>query len=204
MSVLLGFSGNVRSYKHASIESLEKNSGKPYEIELAVKLIHSKNVILPMSRSPESKNQEKNSGQVRVTHKDNINCLAELQTTPLFEYLIKNIDKDKKRLAATAQLYLARGLWEICVSSSCCLERSKTESRDLLKKVLRERDFSACHSMKSIEMTLPVFFAGGMANNKIISDYLVSKGTIVSKKISRGDAGLSFGQLIYYLANTRN
>ncbi len=36
-----------------------------------------------------------------------------LLTTPLFNYLIKNIDKDKKRLAATAQSYLARGLYDI-------------------------------------------------------------------------------------------
>jgi len=36
-----------------------------------------------------------------------------LMTTPLFEYLIKNYDRDKKRLAATVQLYLAKGLYEI-------------------------------------------------------------------------------------------
>jgi hydrogenase maturation protein HypF len=36
-----------------------------------------------------------------------------LQTTPLFEYLIKNIKKDKKRLAATSQKYLAEGILEI-------------------------------------------------------------------------------------------
>jgi hydrogenase maturation factor HypF (carbamoyltransferase family) len=31
----------------------------------------------------------------------------------LFEYLIKNISKDKKRLSATVQLYLAKGLYQI-------------------------------------------------------------------------------------------
>ncbi|MFH1187753.1 MAG: hypothetical protein V1688_02720, partial [bacterium] len=36
-----------------------------------------------------------------------------LQTTPLFEYLIKNLDRDKKRLAATVHLYIASGLFEI-------------------------------------------------------------------------------------------
>ncbi len=36
-----------------------------------------------------------------------------LQTTPLFEYLWKNKDKDKKRLAATVHSYLASGLFEI-------------------------------------------------------------------------------------------
>jgi hydrogenase maturation protein HypF len=36
-----------------------------------------------------------------------------LMTTPLFEYIIKNIHSDKTRLAATAQLYIARGLYAI-------------------------------------------------------------------------------------------
>ncbi len=36
-----------------------------------------------------------------------------LMTTPLIEFLVKNLDKDKKRLAATAQKYLAEGLYEI-------------------------------------------------------------------------------------------
>ncbi len=37
----------------------------------------------------------------------------ELMTTPLFEFLVENIKKDKKRLAATVQFYLAKGLHEI-------------------------------------------------------------------------------------------
>lgn len=36
-----------------------------------------------------------------------------LLTTPLFEFLIQNINKDKRRLAATAQTYLAEGLYKI-------------------------------------------------------------------------------------------
>jgi len=36
-----------------------------------------------------------------------------LKTTPVFEYLIENIDKDKERLAATVQYYIAKGLFEI-------------------------------------------------------------------------------------------
>jgi len=34
-------------------------------------------------------------------------------TTPLFEYLLNNKDKDKHRLAATAQMYIAKGLFQI-------------------------------------------------------------------------------------------
>jgi len=91
-----------------------------------------------------------------------------LKTTPLFQYLIKNINKDKKRLAGTAQLYIAKGLWEI---------------------------------VKKIEDK--IFFAGGMANNKIISEYLIKKGVFVNRQIARGDGGISFGQIHYYLANIK-
>ncbi|GBE16336.1 hydrogenase maturation protein hypF1 [bacterium BMS3Abin15] len=88
-----------------------------------------------------------------------------IQTTPLFKYLIKNIHKDKKRLAATAQQYIVDGLYGIT---------KKTNPKN-------------------------IYFAGGMANNKIISSYLEFKGVITNKKIPRGDAGLSFGQTTYYL-----
>jgi hydrogenase maturation protein HypF len=88
--------------------------------------------------------------------------LKTLNTTYLFEYLIKNIREDKKRLAATTQIYLASGLYRIMGSNN-------------------------------------FFFAGGITNNKTISDYFLTKGGITNKKIPRGDAGLPFGQIIFYL-----
>jgi hydrogenase maturation protein HypF len=99
-----------------------------------------------------------------------------LMTTPLFEYLIKNIHKDKKRLAATAQLYIAQGLDEII----------KLQTK--------------FHPPQ-------IFLSGGIANNKIISEYFTSKknkagipsGT-PAVQIPRGDAGVSFGQIVYYLS----
>jgi len=109
---------------------------------------------------------EKNSTKpytIKPITKNNI-----LLTTPLFEYLVKNINKDKKRLAATAQLYIAKGLYKL------------------------------------VENRKNIFFAGGIANNKIISSHLESKGIYTNKKVPRGDAGLSFGQIIYYLTNPRN
>jgi hydrogenase maturation protein HypF len=139
-SVLLGFSGNERDYKHAPIDLLEKNSSKSYEIEPEIR---------------------------------EIDGVFILQTTSLFEYLVHNIDKDKKRLAATAQMYLGKGLWDIC-------RRHHPEQSNKLK----------------------ILFVGGVANNKIISKYLVEKEIIVSNEIPRGDAGISFGQITYYLANT--
>lgn len=96
-----------------------------------------------------------------------------LSTTFLFEYLVKNLHKDKKRLAATAQLYIAEGLYEI------------------IKK-----------NIPNTRYQIPdTFIAGGIANNKLISEYLISRGAYANKKIPRGDAGLSFGQIVYYLLN---
>lgn len=140
VSVLLGFSGNVRKYKHSPAIELEENSTVPYAIR--PKIIYDK----------------KERQYI-------------LQTTPLFKYLIKNIKKDEKRLAATAQFYLAEGLYKII--------------------------------LKANEATKPkaIFFAGGIANNKIISTYLEREGVYLSKKIPRGDAGISFGQIIYCLLN---
>ncbi|KKQ13356.1 MAG: (NiFe) hydrogenase maturation protein HypF, partial [Candidatus Moranbacteria bacterium GW2011_GWE1_36_7] len=109
-----------------------------------------------------------------------------LKTTPLFKYLIKNLHKDKKRLAATAQKYIADGLLEI---TRRCHPEFISGSREILKQVQHDN----------------VFFAGGMANNKIISSILELKGVYTNKKIPRGDAGLSFGQTFYYLlTNSRD
>jgi hydrogenase maturation protein HypF len=110
---------------------------------------------------------EKNSGHpyaLKPVLKGNI-----LLTAPLFQYLLDNFHKDKSRLAATAQVYIAAGL----------------------HKLIREE--------KSF------FLAGGIASNKFISSYLEVRGAYTNKKIPRGDAGLSFGQIFYYLlANPRN
>ncbi len=186
VSVLLGFSPNERPYKHAPINLLEKNSGKPYEIEPVISSLSSR---VPGSETERSlENCEKrffNSSFQEVAQNDN---LLELQTTELFKYLIQNLDKDKRRLAATVQIYLAKGLWEIILCHSGL-------DPEFIQKGLDSRSGSG--------MTIPVFFAGGMANNKIMSKYLSSKGVIVSKEIPRGDAGLSVGQLFYYLLSFR-
>lgn len=95
-----------------------------------------------------------------------------LLTLPLFEYLIKNLNKDKRRLAATAQVYIAKGLYKIC---------------------------------QMLKVKSQIYFAGGIANNRIISLYLKSKGVYTNKKIPPGDPGISFGQIIYQIsANPRD
>ncbi|PJA87114.1 MAG: hypothetical protein CO141_01115 [Candidatus Moranbacteria bacterium CG_4_9_14_3_um_filter_42_9] len=153
VSVLLGFCGNVRKYKHGPAIALENSSTIPYTDLRPV-----------VTKSEINSSRERNSNFI-------------LETTPLFEYLVKNVKKDKHRLAATAQLYMARGLYEI------------------IKKELRVTGYGL----------RDVFFAGGIANNKIIASYLELKGVYAGKKIPRGDAGVSFGQIIYYLlANPRN
>jgi hydrogenase maturation protein HypF len=143
VSILLEFCKNERNYKHEPIDLLEKNSTIPYS-DLKPKIFDYK---------------------LQTTNYKLLN------TTFLFEYLIKNLHRDKKRLAATAQLYIAQGLYQICQMSN-----------------------TKCQ----------IFFSGGIANNKIISSYLKSKNTYLNKKIPRSDAGLSFGQIIYFLTNSRN
>lgn len=118
---------------------------------------------------------EKNSGIPYTDLNPKIKKLATgycLLTTNLFKYLIKNLHRDKRRLTAIVQFYIARGLYEIIKVSN--------------------------HEFQ-------IYFAGGLANNKIISNFLISKKAITNKKVPRGDAGLSFGQIIYYLStNPRN
>ena len=163
VSILLGFCGNKRNYKHEPIDLLEKNSTKPYT--------DLKTVI---------KSQITNHKQT-TKHKTQNTKIFELNTTHLFEYLIKNIKKDKKCLAATAQLYIAQGLQEIINLHSVDI---KCPSAVSLGHLMSKRD---------------IFISGGISNNKIISSYLESKGAYKSKKIPAGDAGLSLGQTIYYL-----
>ena len=151
VSVLLGFADNKRNFKHEATKLLEKNSTIPYK------------------NSPPFKGGDRSGCEISQNFKI-------LNTTYLFEYLLKNIDKDKKRLAATAQEYIAKRLWEITKveTQQCCVSTTAKNT---------------------------IFFAGGMANNKIISSYLEKKGVYTSKKIPRGDEGIAFGQIVYYLTN---
>lgn len=139
VSILLGFCENTRKYKHEPIDLLEKNSTKPY-VDLKPKITKDKNGIYI------------------------------LDTTNLFNYMINYLHKkDKKRLASTAQLYIAEGLYEIIK-----LKNKKQKTKE-------------------------IFISGGLANNKIISDYLISQGAYAAKTVPRGDAGISFGQIISYI-----
>jgi hydrogenase maturation protein HypF len=152
-SIFLGFCNNKREFKHEPALLLEQNSAQPYS-------------------NLKPKIGIQNLKQIRDS-KLKIKKCYELDMTYLFKYLSKYLHRDKKRLAATVQLYIAKGLYEI----------TKTEN---------------------IKRKMPVFLAGGIANNKIISNYLISKNVIVNQKIPRGDAGVSFGQIIYLLANSGN
>ena len=100
-----------------------------------------------------------------------------LMTTPLFKFILKNIDKEERgRLAATAQTYLARGMLEIAK------ERAENRNTGKEKK--------------------PIVFSGGVANNKMISSFMKKNSVLLNKKISCGDAGICYGQA--YLANVQN
>ncbi|MCK5084303.1 MAG: hypothetical protein KAQ64_01475 [Candidatus Pacebacteria bacterium] len=110
-----------------------------------------------------------------------------INTTYLFEYLLKNIHKDKKRLAATAQECIARGFYEI-------IRRCAKETRFPIGNRVSDIPDSRFQIPDS-------FLAGGMANNKIISSYLENKDVYTSKKIPRGDEGIAFGQIVFYILN---
>ncbi len=78
------------------------------------------------------------------------------------------------RLAATAQEYIARGFYEM----------AKKEN-----------------TLNTKYYMLNTYFAGGMANNKIMSAYLEKRGVYTSQKIPRGDEGLAFGQIVHFIMN---
>ncbi|HAT74072.1 MAG: Hydrogenase expression/formation regulatory protein [Candidatus Moranbacteria bacterium GW2011_GWF2_36_839] len=185
VSILLGFCGNERKYKHEPIDLLEKNSTLPYS-DLKPKITISEDKYI-------------------------------LDTTHLFNYVISAIggsasggkypsSLDKHRIAATAQLYIANGFYKI-IKLSCRPERSPySDEVEGSTKYYNQPNYNA-DSSTSLRGVYParsgaqndIFIAGGIANNKIISDYLISKGAYANTKIPRGDAGLSFGQIICYL-----
>lgn len=138
IAFILGFIRNQRIYKHQPIEKLEKNSSKSYY---------------------------KINPQIKYNKKEKLYIIL---TTPLFKFLLKNINKNKKKLATTAQIYLAKGFY------------------------LVSQKYYSTHN----------YLGGGMSKNKIISDFLIKRNFVINKKIPLGDAGISFGQLVYFLTNT--
>ncbi len=150
VAVLLGFAKNERLYKHQATDLLEKNSTKPY-FDLKPKI-----------------RKITDSGRISSIASDTI---YELSTTHLFKYLIKNLHRDKHRLATTAQIYIAQGLYKI------------------IKK-------------HSLQKNTYIILSGGISDNKIISNYFKSQRVLVNEKsdIARGDAGLSYGQIICLLS----
>ena len=101
-----------------------------------------------------------------------------LLTTPLFKYLLKNINRDKRRLAATAQEYVAKGLLEIVKSD--------------------QKNFG--------NRKAPIIFGGGLAENEVMKktwqkDLEKNKipNNLSTEFTPKGDAGLSLGQVFCYL-----
>ncbi len=50
----------------------------------------------------------------------------------------------------------------------------------------------------------PIVFSGGCAYNNIMSEFLISRGVKTNINIPCGDGGISFGQIAYFLANSRD
>ena len=91
-----------------------------------------------------------------------------LLTTPLFEFLLDNMDEDKGALAATAQMYIAQGLLMISKKAICKSDK-------------------------------PIVFSGGVAYNKMISEFMLNNDVFVNREIPCGDGGICYGQA--YLSN---
>ena len=90
-----------------------------------------------------------------------------LKTTPLFQYLVKNLNKKPKpELVQIAQIYLAKGFLKI----------AKTHSS-----------------------SLPTVISGGCTYNEIITTHLTKNKVLTNREIPPGDAGISAGQIAYYL-----
>ncbi|KKP84511.1 MAG: (NiFe) hydrogenase maturation protein HypF [Candidatus Moranbacteria bacterium GW2011_GWF2_35_54] len=173
VSLLLGFCGNERKYKHEAITLLEANSTKPYKHPLPL-IDRVSHIALAVAQGEMSEGQR--------------GCYK-LNTTYLFKYLINNLHKDKKRLAATAQLYIAKGLHEI-------IQKHINHPLPLIEG----GDLPAGRQVSEGQRGwLKIVSSGGLSNNKIISDYFTSKNIYLNNTIPRGDAGLSFGQIVYFL-----
>jgi len=97
----------------------------------------------------------------------NKNGKSVLMTTSLFEFLLNNINKGKGRLAATAQMYLAKGFFEMAK------QKAGNEA--------------------------PIVLSGGVAYNRMISEFMMKNDVIVNKDIPCGDGGICYGQA--YLSN---
>ncbi len=97
----------------------------------------------------------------------NKNGKSVLMTTSLFEFLLNNTNKDKGRLAATAQMYLAKGFFEIA--------KQKAGNE------------------------VPIVLSGGVAYNRMISEFMMKNDVIVNRDIPCGDGGICYGQA--YLSN---
>ncbi len=190
VAVLLGFAKNERKYKHQATDLLEKNSTKPY-LDLKPKITETQNSKLDIDSKFEIRNSK-----------------FTLNTTYLFEYLIKNLHRDKKRLAATAQLYIAQGLHEIIKKHQI----KNTKKRKTLKtKSFPTSILRSIEVKKSENFLQNVILSGGISNNKIIYDYFQSKNILANSSdtsskaqnkktgIPLGDAGLSVGQIVCYL-----
>ncbi|MFH0856274.1 MAG: hypothetical protein V1860_00050 [bacterium] len=165
VSIFLGFCENERKYKHYSVKMLENYTAGSCGKEkfLKPKIIKNKN------------------GEYI------------LDTTYLFEYLVKNtplappptlklwrtglnrrtkkeMEEQKKKLGAAAQRYIIEGLYEI----------AGKDVNDSKRKI---------------------FFAGGLAKNEVMKKFAEDNNIYISKNIPSGDAGIAAGQIMYYLLN---
>jgi len=105
-----------------------------------------------------------------------------LMFEPLFRFIYEGLkkDKDKKRLSATAQLYVAKGF------------------------LLLANNYAKKNKLDDGKSKLSILFSGGCAYNKIMTSYMLSKGVLINRETASGDGGISVGQIGYYLIKKNN
>lgn len=101
------------------------------------------------------------------------NNLSILETTPLLQYIINNLQTNKKELATLAQKYIIDGLHQIA----------------------KQHHTSKNH--------FPIFLSGGLADNKIFRNFATKNNIYIPKNISPGDDGIAAGQIFWYLLNKK-
>src|SRR4030042_369542 len=115
VSILLGFCGNERKYRHYPVKMLEKNSKySNFNASLG-----KGSDPLPAQagfeggQTPRMRAANLNGSQMPPQIEKDKSGEYILNTTDLFRYLIENINSDKRQLGKLAQRYIIEGLYEI-------------------------------------------------------------------------------------------
>ncbi|MEM4397727.1 MAG: hypothetical protein QW757_03845, partial [Candidatus Woesearchaeota archaeon] len=89
--------------------------------------------------------------------------------------------KNKKKLALTTHVYLAKGMLKI----------ANNYINNFIQKNFKYP--------KTNNKKIPILFSGGVANNSIITSIMLEQNVLINEKVPCGDGGICLGQV--YLSN---